>query len=213
MNPFDGPAVEFVDVWYHASAGPQLRGLTFSLARGEAMGLAGSPDAGASLVIDLLLGWQRPTRGTVRVLGRSPHQVGRVIAYEVGAARRRDGLDDRLSVKDNLLCFADLYRLFIPPKYLADLLARIGLGGRGRERAASLSALDRRRLALARAMLPDPSVLALEEFLDDLAAGERREIEEILAGLAQDGKAILVTSSAEAPAALLGPRAALLSPA
>jgi len=177
------------------------------------MVLVGSPVQGASLVFDLLLGRLRPHRGSVRVLGEDPALGGRAIACEVGIVRHDDGLLDRLTVMENLRFAADLFRLHCPPKYLANLIDRVELGAVGELPVAQLAAIDRRRAALARALVHDPVVLALEGLLDGIQAGERITMERVLARLVDDGKAIFVTSGLEAPAGSFAARVSLLAAA
>lgn len=176
------------------------------------MVLVGSPVQGASVVFDLLLGRIRPQRGAVRVLGRDPFDARTSLACDIGTVRREDDLLDRLTLMENLRFAAELMRLYCPPKYLANLLGRIELDRAAHVPVRRLSPFDRRRASLARALVHDPVVLALEGLLDGIQAGERVTMERVLARLVDDGKAVFVTSSLEAPAGAFAARVSMLAP-
>jgi ABC-type multidrug transport system ATPase subunit len=213
MNRRDPCALRFDDVWCDAAGLPPLHGLSFLLARGEAMVLVGSPVQGASLVFDLLLGRTRPRRGFVRVLGEDPAAEHRCMACALGTVRREEDLLERLTVMENLRYAAELLRLHCPPRYLANVLGRVELGRAAHVPVARLAPFERRRAALARALVHDPVVLALEGLLDGIQAGERVTMERVLARLVDDGKAVFVTSSLEAPAEDFAARVSLLATA
>ena len=89
-----------------------LRGVTFSVERGELFGLLGPNGAGKTTTIKILTTLLLPSTGSARVLGfdvrRQARQVRGRIGYVFGGDR---GLYDRLSAYDNLRYFADLYRV------------------------------------------------------------------------------------------------------
>jgi ABC-type multidrug transport system ATPase subunit len=190
-----GPALELRDIWCSSGNGGSVRGLTLSLDHGEIGAVAGFRDGGAAALVEVLLGWRRPDRGAVRLLGRDPAEAGRLLPYEVGVVLDPPGIRGDLTLEENLRFFADLFRLECPPLMLCGLLEKAGLGGRARERAGRLPASALRRLALARALIPAPRVLVLEGFLEDTPSHERSEVHALLGALAARGKAILLTVS------------------
>jgi ABC-2 type transport system ATP-binding protein len=174
-----------------------LRGITFSIERGELFGLLGPNGAGKTTTIKVLTTLLLPSGGTARVLGfdvaRDEREVRRRIGYVFGGDR---GLYERLSALDNLRYFADVYR--VPPRgqrgRIDELLALVGLQGRERERVETYSRGMRQRLHIARGLLHDPPVLFLDEPTIGLDPVGARELRQTIAGLKDAGKTILLTT-------------------
>src|SRR5579875_2286090 len=174
-----------------------LRGIEFSVERGELFGLLGPNGAGKTTTIKVLTTLLLPSAGSARVLGfdvaRQAREVRPRIGYVFGGDR---GLYDRLSALDNLSYFADVYRvpLRLKRQRIAELLELVGLRGRERERVETFSRGMRQRLHIARGLLHDPPVLFLDEPTIGLDPVGARELRELVAGLRDRGKTILLTT-------------------
>lgn len=174
-----------------------LRGVSFTVERGELFGLLGPNGAGKTTMIKILTTLLLPTAGSARVLGFDVRREARRIRGRVGYVFGGDrGLYDRLSALDNLRYFADLYR--VAPRdrraRIDSLLELVELKGRERERVETYSRGMKQRLHIARGLLHDPEILFLDEptiGLDPLGA---RELRETIAGLHDAGKTILLTT-------------------
>ena len=174
-----------------------LRGVSFSVERGELFGLLGPNGAGKTTMIKVLTTLLLPTSGSARVLGFDVRREARRIRGRIGYVFGGDrGLYDRLSALDNLRYFADLYR--VPPRTrsarIDSLLELVDLKGRERERVETYSRGMKQRLHIARGLLHDPEILFLDEptiGLDPLGA---RELRETIRGLHDAGKTILLTT-------------------
>ncbi len=174
-----------------------LRGITFSIERGELFGLLGPNGAGKTTTIKVLTTLLLPSAGTARVLGfdvaRQTREVRRRIGYVFGGDR---GLYYRLSALDNLRYFADVYR--VPARAqrarIDELLELVGLKGRERERVEAYSRGMRQRLHIARGLLHDPPVLFLDEPTMGLDPVGARELRRTIARLQEAGKTILLTT-------------------
>jgi ABC-2 type transport system ATP-binding protein len=191
-----------------------VRGVSFTVRRGELFGLLGPNGAGKTTTIKLLNTLLIPTAGTARVCGldvvTQTREVRRRIGYVFGGDR---GLYDRLSGLDNLRYFAELYN--VPPRSqrarIAELLDLVGLAGRERERVEGYSRGMRQRLHIARGLLHSPDVLFLDEpsiGVDPVAA---RELRRTVAGLAATGTTVLLTTHYMAEADELCDRVAVIS--
>jgi ABC-2 type transport system ATP-binding protein len=174
-----------------------VRGVDFTVGRGELFGLLGPNGAGKTTTIKLLNTLLIPTSGTARVCGydvvTQTREVRRRIGYVFGGDR---GLYDRLSALDNLRYFAELYGLPAREQKLriAELLDQVGLAGRERERVEGYSRGMRQRLHIARGLLHSPEVLFLDEpsiGVDPVAA---RELRRTVADLAATGTTVLLTT-------------------
>jgi ABC-2 type transport system ATP-binding protein len=174
-----------------------LAGLDLAIQPGELFGLLGPNGAGKTTATKILTTLLLPDSGTARVLGldvaKSTTGVRRRIGFVFGGER---GLYWRLSGLDNLRYFADLYR--IPPEVsrrrIPELLERLGLAGRERDRVEVYSRGMKQRLHLARGLLNDPEVLFLDEPTIGLDPVGARELRLIVRELADAGKTIFLTT-------------------
>jgi len=174
-----------------------LTDVSFSVEPGELFGLLGPNGAGKTTSIKILTTLLLPTSGRARVLGfdpaSEPQRVRPQIGYVFGGDR---GLYDRLSARDNLSYFADVYRVPAREKQrrIDELLDVVGLRGRERERVETFSRGMKQRLHIARGLLHDPPVLFLDEPTIGLDPVGARELRETVAGLQSAGKTILLTT-------------------
>jgi len=174
-----------------------LTDVSFSVEPGELFGLLGPNGAGKTTSIKILTTLLLPTSGRARVLGfdpaSEPQRVRPQIGYVFGGDR---GLYDRLSARDNLSYFADVYRVPAREKTrrIDELLGVVGLRGRERERVETFSRGMKQRLHIARGLLHDPPVLFLDEPTIGLDPVGARELRETVAGLQSAGKTILLTT-------------------
>ncbi|MEV6346640.1 ABC transporter ATP-binding protein [Actinoplanes sp. NPDC051851] len=191
-----------------------VRGVDLTVRRGELFGLLGPNGAGKTTTIKMLNTLLIPTAGTARICGfdvvRQTREVRRRIGYVFGGDR---GLYDRLSALDNLRYFAELYG--VPARdqrrRIGELLELVGLTGRERERVEGYSRGMRQRLHIARGLLHEPEVLFLDEpsiGVDPVAA---RELRRTVAGLAESGTTVLLTTHYMAEADELCDRIAVIA--
>ena len=174
-----------------------VRGISFSIEKGELFGLLGPNGAGKTTTIKMLITLLIPTSGTASVLGydvvKDAREVRKRIGYVFGGER---GLYERLSALDNLRYFAELYS--VPPREqkrrIAELLELVGLTGRERERVEGFSRGMKQRLHIARGLLHDPPVVFLDEPTIGLDPVGARELRATIGGLVQGGKTVLLTT-------------------
>ncbi len=174
-----------------------LTDVSFAIEPGELFGLLGPNGAGKTTSIKILTTLLLPSSGRASVLGHDPAaepwKVRPLIGYVFGGDR---GLYDRLSARDNLSYFADVYRLPRREKgrRIDELLELVGLKGRERERVETYSRGMRQRLHIARGLLHDPPVLFLDEPTIGLDPVGARELREAVSALKDAGKTILLTT-------------------
>jgi ABC-2 type transport system ATP-binding protein len=174
-----------------------LQGVDISIARGELFGLLGPNGAGKTTMVKIFTTLLLPTSGTAAIAGLDVVKEAWAIRKRIGFVFGGDrGLYWRLNGLDNLRYFADLYR--IPPdvsrRRIAELLDRLGLAGRERDKVEHYSRGMKQRLHLARGLLNDPEVLFLDEPTIGLDPVGARELRVIVRELADAGKTIFLTT-------------------
>jgi ABC-type multidrug transport system ATPase subunit/ABC-type multidrug transport system permease subunit len=170
-----------------------LHDVSFTLGRGELVGVLGPSGAGKSLLTSLLVGAARPARGLLSLFGRAPAELpGRV-----GFVPQGDVVHATLTVREALVTTARLRapHLLASPLLLeqriAEVVARLGLGHRLGVRIGQLSGGERRRAALAVELLTDPDVLVCDEVTSGLDVAAERGVMERLAELARAGTTVV----------------------
>lgn len=188
---------------------PVVEGLNLELAAGEIHCLVGRSGCGKTTLLKLAAGLLLPTAGTVTMRGAS-----RAVRHDIGFVFQQPTLLDWLSVRDNVLLPVTLQR---PPSgtdvQAADtLLDQLGLAGYGQRHPRQLSGGQQSRVALARALLLQPSLLLLDEPFAALDAITREDLQGDLLRLcrAQGSTALFVTHDI-VEAVFLGDRVSVLS--
>ena len=138
-----------------------LRGLDFEVADGETVAVLGANGAGKTTLLRILATLDKPSKGELRIAGfdavRERHKVRRLI----GVVGHQTYLHPELSVAEELRFYARLYGVAV--KRVPLLLEQVVLETKASTRVAALSRGQQQRLAIARALLPDPQVLLLDE--------------------------------------------------
>lgn len=184
------PAVEArgVEKWYGPL--PAVRGVDFTLARGEFLTVFGPNGAGKTTLLRMLCGAVKPTRGAVLVSGRD-------VAAEDGARRRIGLLSHQtflypgLTAAENLDFYGRLYGVAGRRERVDAALESVGLRARAGDRVRTFSRGMQQRLALARTLLHEPQVVLLDEpytGLDPHAAAMLRDVLDRL----RDGRTTVV---------------------
>jgi ABC-2 type transport system ATP-binding protein len=160
--------------------------LSLSVHVGEIFGFLGHNGAGKTTTVRLLNGVIEPTSGGARVLGLDPQSQGPALRARTGVLTETPSLDERLTARDNLSTYAELYnvaRLDVQ-KRVQSMLEEFDLADRADEKVGGYSKGMKQRLALARSLLHKPEVLFLDEptaALDPVAARNVHDLVEHLA--------------------------------
>ncbi|MBY8871264.1 ATP-binding cassette domain-containing protein [Micromonospora sp. PLK6-60] len=166
--------------------------LTVDIAPGRVTGFLGPNGAGKSTTMRMVLGLDRPTAGRALVAGR-PYRELRHPLHEVGALLDARALHPARSGRAHLLATARSNG--IPRRRVDEVLAVAGLDERAaRKPGRALSLGMAQRLGIAGALLGDPPVLMFDEPVNGLDPDGVRWIRELTAGLAAEGRTVLVSS-------------------
>ncbi|WP_329231016.1 ABC transporter ATP-binding protein [Streptomyces sp. NBC_01460] len=184
-----------------------VRGVSFSVGRGELFALLGTNGAGKTSTVELLEGLARPDSGTVRVLGHDPWRERAAVRPRTGVMLQEGGFPSDLTVTETLRMWAGCTSGARPPGEALDL---VGLTARAGVRVKQLSGGERRRLDLALALLGRPEVLFLDEPTTGLDAEGRRETWRLVRELRDGGTTVLLTTHYLEEAEALADRLAIM---
>ena len=186
--------------------------VSFSVARGEVFGFLGPNGAGKTTTVRTLGTLIAPSSGSAIVAGIPLNaKNGPAIRSRISVMPESPGLYLRLTVLENLECFAGLYELDDVRGRIGRALRAVNLEDRARDLCGSLSKGLRQRVALARALLSDPAVLFLDEPTSGLDPVATREVHDLLASLRERGVTIFLTTHRLEEAERLCHRVAILN--
>jgi ABC-2 type transport system ATP-binding protein len=169
--------------------------VSFEVGYGEVFGFLGPNGAGKTTTVRTLGTLLAPTSGSATVAGVPLRpENGVEIRRRVAIMPESPGLYLRLSVTENLECFADLYEVPDARDRIDRALHAVNLADRAGDPCGALSKGLRQRVALARAMMSDPEVLFLDEPTSGLDPVAARDVHELIDGLRQRGVTIFLTT-------------------
>ena len=161
---------------------------------GEFVALVGPNGAGKTTLLRILATLTHPTSGEVRIAGLDPVKAGEAVRRRIGFLSHRTLLYEDLSAEQNLRFYAQMYDLTDGQSRVEELLERVGLAERRRDLVRTFSRGMQQRLAVARAVLPRPQVLLLDEPYTGLDVNAAQALTDLLGELVSEGCATLLTT-------------------
>ncbi|REE96332.1 ATP-binding cassette domain-containing protein [Thermomonospora umbrina] len=168
-----------------------LDGMSFTVRPGHVTGFVGPNGAGKSTTMRVVLGLDTAEEGTALIGGRPYRSLSRPLSH-VGALLDAAALQPSRSARDHLLWLARSQGL--PARRVNEVIERTGLGTAARRRAGGFSLGMRQRLGIAAALLGDPAAIMLDEPFNGLDPEGIVWMRDLLAELAGQGRAVLVSS-------------------
>ena len=166
--------------------------LSFALAPGEIFALLGPNGAGKTTTLRMMAGLITPSSGTVHIDGDLMQATSSRLRGRIGFLTEAPGLWDRLTVYDNLLVYARLQGVG------ADAIQRVldlfGIGNRAGDQAAQLSKGLKQRVALARTLLHDPSIILLDEPTAGLDPESAHETRALIVRLKNERRTVVIST-------------------
>ncbi|MEU6610472.1 ABC transporter ATP-binding protein [Streptomyces shenzhenensis] len=185
-----------------------VRGISFSVTRGEVFALLGTNGAGKTSTVEVLEGLAAPAGGRVRVLGHDPHRERAAVRPRTGVMLQEGGFPAELTVAETARMWADCSSR--ARRGTAEALEMVGLDRKAGVRVKQLSGGERRRLDLALAVLGEPEVLFLDEPTTGLDVEGRRDTWDLVRALRDAGTTVLLTTHYLEEAENLADRLAIL---
>ena len=185
--------IEIENLSYAYQERRALDNVSFDVSCGEIFGLLGPNGSGKTTLFRILSTLMPVTSGSVRILGHDLATEVKAIRHLLGVVFQQPGLDEKLTVVENLRHHGHLYGLAGKTlRYrISELLECFGVSDRATERVEILSGGLQRRVEIAKALLHSPRVLFLDEPTSGLDVGARRQLNNYLGALV-DTENILV---------------------
>ncbi len=162
-----------------------LNNVSLQVKEGEIFGYLGPNGAGKTTTVRIILGLLKQTSGEALVWGQ-PLGEHPELRRQVGVVLETDGLYERLSARENLDYFAELYGVEDREKKINDMLKFVGLYERRDDKLGTYSKGMRRKLALARAVISSPKVLFLDEPASGLDPEAQRLVRDLILQLVKE---------------------------
>jgi len=186
--------------------------VSFTVAAGEVFGFLGPNGAGKTTTVRMLATLIAPTSGSALVAGvQLDNASGVEIRQRIAVMPENPGLYLRLTVGENLEFFAGLYSVDRPQERIRQALDAVNLAGRANDPCGSLSKGLRQRVALARTLLSDPTIVFFDEPTSGLDPVATREVHELIDGLRSRGVTVFLTTHRLEEAERLCDRVAILN--
>jgi ABC-2 type transport system ATP-binding protein len=185
-----------------------VRGLDFSVRRGEVFGLLGPNGAGKTTTVEILEGYRGRDEGEVRVLGLDPADRTSALRERVGIVLQSCGIYRHLTVRESVTHWASLYPA---PRDVEETLRVTGLVAVADKRTRTLSGGQQRRLDFALALIGDPELIFLDEPTTGFDPAARRAAWDTVRALRDLGKTVLLTTHYLDEAQALADRVAIVT--
>ena len=206
--PATAPAISVRGLHKSYGSHEAVRGLDLEVESGEIFAILGPNGAGKTTTVSILEGYLDRNAGDVTVLGLDPAHADRSWRSRIGFVLQECRMEPLLSVSETLELYAGYYERARSVEETIDL---VGLAEKADERAGKLSGGQQRRLDVAVALIGDPELLFLDEPTTGFDPSARRQAWEVIAGLRDLGKTVLLTTHYMDEAQALADRVAVIA--
>ena len=182
-----------------------LRRVSLEITPGECVAVAGRNGSGKTTLLRIAARLARPSSGSITLLDSKKGTIAE--ASQTGFVAHATMVYDELTAEENLLLFARLLRITEPAVRAQTLLAEVGLADRQSSLVRTFSRGMRQRMAIARALLNEPSVLLLDEPTTGLDPQGVAWLAETLHRMRDAGRTILMSLHGESEISALATRA------
>jgi len=191
------PVISVQNIIHRYESRTALNGVSFEVRPAELFGLLGPNGSGKTTLFRILSTLMIPTGGRAIVMGCDAAQDPASVRRQIGVVFQAPSVDPKLTAYENLWHQGHLYGLRGSPlnRRVGEILARVGLADRAKERVETFSGGMQRRIELAKGLLHHPGVLLLDEPTTGLDPGARRDLWQYLQLLRDEERvSVLVTT-------------------
>lgn len=168
-----------------------LQGIDLNISEGGIIGLLGPNGAGKTTLVETIEGLRMPTSGKISVLGLNPQKSPQALKSRIGVQLQSTSLPKELTPAETLKLFA---AFFDKSEDVASILDRVDLTEKSKTYNRNLSGGQQQRLAIGMALINDPELIILDEPSTGLDPVARRSIHDIISGLREQGRSIILTT-------------------
>ena len=183
-------------------------GVDLSVGEGEFVGILGPNGAGKTTLLEMIEGLRRPDGGTATVLGLPVWPRNPALLPRIGVQLQASSFFERLTAREQIHTFASLYG--VPTARADEWLERVGLVEKVDTRVENLSGGQAQRLSIACALVHDPEVVFLDEPTAALDPQARRNLWDLLSGINDSGRTVVLTTHYMDEAEALADRVAIM---
>ncbi len=185
-------AIEVTDLAMAYGDLKAVDGVSFEVADGEFFGILGPNGAGKTTTLELIEGLRRPDAGNITVLGETPWPRNAALLPRMGVQLQASSFFERLTAREQIHTFASLYA--VSATRADEWLERVGLVEKADSRVEDLSGGQSQRLSIACALVHDPEIVFLDEPTAALDPQARRNLWDLLSGLTDSGRTVVLTT-------------------
>ncbi|MRX73986.1 ATP-binding cassette domain-containing protein [Bacillus lacus] len=168
-----------------------VKGVSFSVHKGEIFGLLGPNGAGKTTTIEMLVGLRKPDEGTAELAGFDVKKEVNKVKEVIGVQLQSTSLFELLKVEEILHLYASFYPTHVN---IEDLITEMLLTEKRNDRIKGLSGGQKQRLAIALALIHDPHIVFLDEPTTGLDPQARRTLWDIVLRLKKRGKTVILST-------------------
>jgi ABC-2 type transport system ATP-binding protein len=207
MSGISQPVIQVSSIRKTYGATVAVSDVSFEVNQGEIFGLIGPNGAGKTTTMECVEGVRRPDRGTISILGLDPFRDVYRLQNRIGVQLQQAQLQKRIKVWEAVDLWVSLYAKTADGD---QLLEQLGLANKRNAWFMTLSGGQKQRLFIALALVNDPEVVFLDELTTGLDPQARRAIWELVRGIRDRGKTVLLTTHLMEEAERLCDRVAII---
>ncbi len=185
------PAIQVENLVKRFGAVTAVDGISFEVDQGEIFGILGPNGAGKTTALEIIEGLQKPTSGSVKVLGMDLAKSSREVKARIGVQLQSAAYFEFLSLQEILNLLGAFYPKQVPA---GELLEMVGLADRAKARLKQLSGGQQQRFTVAASLVNQPELLILDEPTTGLDPQARRDMWELIRRVHERGITIVLTT-------------------